>query len=92
MAHRPGGPTTFCDRLRDMARRPGLFIYAGLGSRGIAWSALGARVLAAAVASAPSPLPAPLRDAVDPARFSGREWRRVRHAPAGGASRVGDEP
>ena len=65
----PGEPQRRPDRLRDVARRPGLFIYAGLGSRGIAWSALGARVLAATVASAPSPLPAPLRDAVDPARF-----------------------
>ena len=41
-----------------------------LGSRGIASAALGAQVLAAAIAGAPTPVEADLLDAVDPARFA----------------------
>ncbi|MEO6408035.1 MAG: FAD-dependent 5-carboxymethylaminomethyl-2-thiouridine(34) oxidoreductase MnmC [Burkholderiaceae bacterium] len=60
-----------------LAREPGLFVFCALGSRGIAWSALGGRVLAAAVAGGPAPLPAGLLDALDPARFALRALRRT---------------
>lgn len=58
------------DQPRFVPRREGLFMLAGLGSRGISWSLLGARVLAAWTSGAPVPLPAALLDAVDPARFA----------------------
>jgi tRNA 5-methylaminomethyl-2-thiouridine biosynthesis bifunctional protein len=60
-----------------------------LGSRGIASAALGAEVLAAAIIGAPLPAEADLLDAIDPARFLTRGFRRdeaARQRPA--ASRV----
>ena len=68
----PGSP----DQPRRMPRLPGLYVFTALGSRGITWSALGARVLAALVAGAPVPIEARLLAAVDPARFAVRAWRR----------------
>jgi len=62
---------------RFAPRAPGLFIFAGLGSRGIAGSALGAQLLAASITGAPLPLEADLLDAVDPARFASRAFRRA---------------
>ncbi len=62
---------------RFAPRAPGLFVFAGLGSRGIAGSALGAQVLAASITGAPLPLEADLLDAVDPARFASRAFRRA---------------
>lgn len=70
------------DQLRFVPRQPGLFVFAGLGSRGITWSALGGDLLAAMIAGAPSPVPAALLDAVDPGRFAART---VRRAAASGA-------
>ena len=67
------------DQPRFVPRRPGLFVFSALGSRGITWSALGAQLLASAVTGAPAPLEASLLDAVDPARFVSR---RARRAPA----------
>ncbi len=64
------------DQPRFVPRLPGLFVFTGLGSRGITWCALGAQVLAASVAGAPVPLEARLIDAIDPARFSVRRARR----------------
>ena len=64
------------DQPRFVPRAPGLYVYAALGSRGIAWAALGAQVLASAIGGAPSPIEASLLDAVDPARFMVRESRR----------------
>ena len=64
------------ERLRDLPRRPGLYLLAGLASRGIAWSMLGAQVLAAQISGAPLPLEASLVDALDPARFALRAARR----------------
>ena len=61
---------------RFAPRVPGLFVFAGLGSRGIAASALGAQVLAAGITGAPLPLEADLLDAIDPARFASRAFRR----------------
>ena len=64
------------DQPRFVPRLPGLFMFTGLGSRGITWCALGAQVLAASVAGAPVPLEARLLDAIDPARFGVRRARR----------------
>jgi tRNA 5-methylaminomethyl-2-thiouridine biosynthesis bifunctional protein len=68
------------DQPRFVPRQPGLFVFSALGSRGITWSALGARVLASAVTGAPAPVEASLLDAIDPARFVSR---RARLASAG---------
>ena len=62
---------------RFAPRAPGLFVFSALGSRGIAWSALGAEVLAAAISGGPAPLEADLLDAIDPARFASRAFRRA---------------
>jgi tRNA 5-methylaminomethyl-2-thiouridine biosynthesis bifunctional protein len=51
-------------------------VLSALGSRGIAWCSLGARVVAALASGAPTPLEASLLDAIDPARFASREARR----------------
>ena len=69
------------DQPRFAPRVPGLFVFMGLGSRGIAGSALGAQVLASCVTGAPMPLEADLLDAIDPARFASRTFRRLGHGP-----------
>ena len=76
---------------RHVAREPGLFVLCGLGSRGIGWSALAARVLAAAVAGGPPPVEAGLLDAIDPARFVSRAARRSRTASARCAAQPADD-
>ena len=63
------------DQPRFAPRAPGLFAFIGLGSRGIAASALGGQVLASWVTGAPMPLEADLLDAIDPARFASRHHR-----------------
>jgi tRNA 5-methylaminomethyl-2-thiouridine biosynthesis bifunctional protein len=77
--------STACNPPRDQARLvprvPGLYVFAGMGSRGITWSALGARVLASWVTGAPAPVEADLLDAVDPARFVVRRLRRAAREP-----------
>ena len=70
-------PTSRWDQVRLIERENGLFMFAALGSRGITWAALGAQVLAASITGAPIPLEAELVDAVDPARFLVRAWRRA---------------
>ena len=65
------------DQVRLVPRQRGLYVFTALGSRGITWSALGARVLAATVAGAPVPLEASLLDAIDPARFVVRARRKL---------------
>ena len=65
------------DQARFVPRLPGLFVFTGLGSRGITWSALGAKTLVAWISGAPSPLEADLLDAVDPARFIAKAVRRA---------------
>lgn len=57
------------DQTRFIPRRPGLALCTAMGSRGIAWAALCAQVLAAQVSGAAVPLEASLLDAIDPARF-----------------------
>jgi tRNA 5-methylaminomethyl-2-thiouridine biosynthesis bifunctional protein len=65
------------DQARFVPRIAGLYVFTALGSRGITWSALGARTLAALITGAPSPVEASLLDAVDPARFICRGVRRA---------------
>ncbi|MBB4843962.1 tRNA 5-methylaminomethyl-2-thiouridine biosynthesis bifunctional protein [Paucibacter oligotrophus] len=61
------------DQARFIPRRPGLALCTAMGSRGIAWAALCAQVLAAQISGTPMPLEASLLDAIDPARFLLRE-------------------
>jgi tRNA 5-methylaminomethyl-2-thiouridine biosynthesis bifunctional protein len=65
-------PQTRIDLPRFVPREPGLFVLTALGSRGITWAPLCARVLAAAVTGAPMPLEASLLDAIDAARYASR--------------------
>ncbi len=60
----------------------GLYVFSGLGSRGITWAALGARLLSHWVTGEPCPVETDLRDAMDPARF------QVRHARAQGSDQA----
>ena len=69
------------DQPRFAPRQPGLFVLGALGSRGITWAPLAARLLAAQIAGAPWPLEASLVDAIDPARFAARRARRNEAAP-----------
>ena len=75
------------EQARFAPRAPGLFVCTALGSRGIAWSAVAAQVLAAMVSGAPAPLEADLLDAIDPARFASRSFRRAGTAPTRAAQR-----
>jgi tRNA 5-methylaminomethyl-2-thiouridine biosynthesis bifunctional protein len=59
----------------------GLFVLTGLGSRGFTLAPLLAEHIAAVALGAPSPLPAPLADLVDPARFERRARRRGHPQP-----------
>ncbi len=61
------------DAARLFARCDGLFMHAGLGSRGITSAPLGAALIAAQASGAPWPLTADLVDAVDPARALRRQ-------------------
>ena len=78
-----GAFSTRPEQTRWAPRIEGLFICAGLGSRGIAWSGLCAQVVAAQIAGAAAPLPADLLDAIDPARFASRAHRRAEADSAG---------
>jgi len=71
-----GARTPRFDQPRFVARAPGLFVCCALGSRGIASAAFGAEMLAAAITGAPLPAEADLLDAIDPARFLTRGFRR----------------
>ncbi len=67
--------TTRLDHPRFVPRAPGLFVLGALGSRGITWAPLAARLLAAQITGTPWPLEASLADAIDPARFVARAVR-----------------
>ena len=56
--------------------RPGLYVIAGLGSRGFVTAPLLAELIAAEITGAPAPLPRRLREAVHPARFLVRGLKR----------------
>jgi tRNA 5-methylaminomethyl-2-thiouridine biosynthesis bifunctional protein len=55
---------------------PGLFVLTGFGSRGFSLAPLLAEHVAALALGAPSPLPAPLAELIDPLRFRRRAVRR----------------
>jgi tRNA 5-methylaminomethyl-2-thiouridine biosynthesis bifunctional protein len=55
---------------------PGLYMMAGLGSRGLSSALLGAELLACQIAGEPLPLEKDLVDALSPARFLVRELKR----------------
>lgn len=56
---------------------PGVFVLGGLGSRGFTLAPLLAEHLAAEALDRPSPVPGPLIELVDPARFERRAARRA---------------
>jgi len=62
---------------RFIARRPGLHVLAGLGSRGLAQAALAGEVVAAMITGTPLPVGSQLLDAIDAARFSARAVRKA---------------
>ncbi len=65
------------DQVRLVPRETGLYMFIGLGSRGITWSALGASLLASTITGSPAALGTGLIDAVDPARFVTRRARKA---------------
>lgn len=75
----PTGAKAWPDQVRRVPRlrdpHGGLYVMSGLGSRGITWAALCARLLSHWVTGAPCPIEADLRDALDPARFGVRQQR-----------------
>ena len=65
------------DQPRFIPRHPGLFIIGALGSRGLIWAPLAARLLCGWLDASPMPLEADLLDALDPCRWWVRQSRRV---------------
>jgi tRNA 5-methylaminomethyl-2-thiouridine biosynthesis bifunctional protein len=72
------GDAAVPDQPRHWPRVPGLFVVAGLGSRGLTWAPLAGRLIASWIVDAPYPLPADIVDALDPARFCTRRVRSSR--------------
>jgi tRNA 5-methylaminomethyl-2-thiouridine biosynthesis bifunctional protein len=64
------------ERLRDVARHPGLYCLLGYASRGLIWAPLMAELLASQLEGEPLPLEASLAAALDPARFLLKDLRR----------------
>ena len=75
------------ERLRDVARHPGLYGLLGYASRGLIWAPLAAELLAARLEGEPLPIEMSLVDALDPARFVLRARRNSRH-PAPNATDI----
>lgn len=69
------------ERLRDVARWPGLYGLLGYASRGLIWAPLAAELLVAQLEDEALPLESNLVAALDPARFLLRQLRR-HHAGA----------
>lgn len=63
--------------LQALPRLPGLYGAYAYGSRGLAWAALGAELIACDLEGEPAPVERALRDAADPARFL---LKALRHA------------
>jgi tRNA 5-methylaminomethyl-2-thiouridine biosynthesis bifunctional protein len=61
---------------RDLPRRAGLYAACALGSRGLAFAALAAELVAAGIEGEPMPVERDLADALDPARVLLRRLRR----------------
>jgi tRNA 5-methylaminomethyl-2-thiouridine biosynthesis bifunctional protein len=72
------GDTALPDQPRHWPRVPGLFVAAGLGSRGLTWAPLAGRLIASWIVDSPYPVPADVVDALDPARFCTRRVRASR--------------
>ncbi|HZW21330.1 bifunctional tRNA (5-methylaminomethyl-2-thiouridine)(34)-methyltransferase MnmD/FAD-dependent 5-carboxymethylaminomethyl-2-thiouridine(34) oxidoreductase MnmC [Noviherbaspirillum sp.] len=74
-------------RLRDVPRLPGLHGLLAYGSRGIVWAPFAAELLASALEGEPLPIERELAEALDPARYALKAYRRsggggeVRAAP-----------
>lgn len=66
-------PNTMLDAVE---RVPGLYVISGFGARGLVWSALMAELLASRLHGDPLPLERELVDAMDPARFTLRPFRK----------------
>ncbi|MCG2585020.1 FAD-dependent 5-carboxymethylaminomethyl-2-thiouridine(34) oxidoreductase MnmC [Massilia sp. TS11] len=64
------------ERLRDLARQPGLYAALGYASRGLIWAPLMAELLVAQLEGEPLPLEASLAEALDPGRFLLRARRK----------------
>jgi tRNA 5-methylaminomethyl-2-thiouridine biosynthesis bifunctional protein len=66
-----GHRTTVPDRMPVFGETemPGVWVAAGLGSRGLLWGPLGAELLASRLSGDPSPLPRDLAGALSPRRF-----------------------
>jgi tRNA 5-methylaminomethyl-2-thiouridine biosynthesis bifunctional protein len=75
-----GDQPRFVPRLRD--EHGGVYVFTGLGSRGITWAALAGELLASWVTGSPSPVEACLRDALDPARVVTRARSKENQADA----------
>ncbi|RJF97410.1 bifunctional tRNA (5-methylaminomethyl-2-thiouridine)(34)-methyltransferase MnmD/FAD-dependent 5-carboxymethylaminomethyl-2-thiouridine(34) oxidoreductase MnmC [Noviherbaspirillum saxi] len=63
-------------RLRDVPRLPGLYGLLGYASRGLIWAPFAAELLVASLEGEPLPIEQSLLDAVDPARFALKAYRR----------------
>ena len=63
-------------RLRDVPRLPGLFGLLAYGSRGLIWAPFAAELLASSLEGEPLPIERELADALDPARFALKAYRR----------------
>jgi len=63
-------------RLRDVPRLPGLYGLVAYGSRGIVWAPFAAELLASMLEGEPLPIERELAEALDPARFALKAYRR----------------
>jgi len=68
-------------RLRDVPRLPGLHALLGYGSRGLIWASFAAELLAAQLEGEPLPVERGLAEALDPARFALKAYRRGQDFP-----------
>lgn len=65
------------ERLRDLARHPGLYALLGYASRGLIWAPLAAEILACQLEDEPLPIEATLAAALDPGRFLLKQRRKL---------------
>ena len=63
-------------RLRDVPRLPGLYGLLAYGSRGMVWAPFAAELLASSLEGEPLPIERELAEALDPARFALKAYRR----------------
>lgn len=65
------------ERLRDLARHPGLHTLLGYASRGLIWAPLAAEILVCQLEDEPLPIEATLAAALDPGRFLLKQRRKL---------------